>query len=208
MKSTNHKPWPFEHVKVKFCFLKGLLKWLTAAKNAIVSWLLNFRIRILVESTVTFKETVKVAQLTSVSLFFFYVGHIDCALDCITDRSMFVAKSAQSLIAKYLIRESNWILSSDSEELMSNNTVEATYPRHVIERLRSKLNSQCTAPGPAPVAVFEVMRMLLLEDSYLGQKVLQESKLFPRCLDLFKAGSATVSEKLVDMLCEFAKNTR
>ena len=121
---------------------------------------------------------------------------------------MFVAKSAQSLIAKYLIREINWILSSDSEELMSNNTVEATYPRHVIERLRSKLNSQCTASGPAPVAVFEVMRMLLLEDSYLGQKVLQESKLFPRCLDLFKAGSATVCEKLVDMFCEFAKNTR
>ena len=121
---------------------------------------------------------------------------------------MFVAKSAQSLIAKYLIRERNWILSSDSEELMSNNTVEANNPIHVIERLRSMLNSQCTASSPAPVAVFEVMRMLLLADSYHGQKVLQESKLFPCCLDLIKAGSATVCEKLVDMLCEFAKNTR
>ena len=139
---------------------------------------------------------------------FFYAGHIDCALDCITDRSMFVAKSAQSLIAKYLIRESIWILSSDSEELMSNNTVEANDPRHVIERLRSMLNSQCIASSPASVAVFEVMRMLLLEDSYRGQQVLQESKLFPCCLDLIKAGSATVCEKLVDMLCEFAKNTR
>ena len=38
---TNHKPWPFEPVKVKFCFLRGPLRWLTAVKNAIVSWLLN-----------------------------------------------------------------------------------------------------------------------------------------------------------------------
>ena len=50
---TNHKPWPFEPVKVKFCFLRGLLRWLMAAKNAIVSWLLNFRIRMFVKSTVT-----------------------------------------------------------------------------------------------------------------------------------------------------------
>ena len=47
---TNHKPWPFEPVKVKFCFLRGPLRWLTAAKNAIVSWLLNFRIRMFVKS--------------------------------------------------------------------------------------------------------------------------------------------------------------
>ena len=40
----NHNPWPFEPFKVKFCFLRGPLRWLTAAKNAIVSWLLNFRI--------------------------------------------------------------------------------------------------------------------------------------------------------------------
>ena len=33
---TNHEPWPFEPVKVKFCFLRGPLRWLTAAKNAIV----------------------------------------------------------------------------------------------------------------------------------------------------------------------------
>ena len=50
---TNHKPWPFEPVKVKFCFLSGPLRWLTAAKNAIVSWLLNFRIRMFVKSAVT-----------------------------------------------------------------------------------------------------------------------------------------------------------
>ena len=45
---TNHKPRPFQPVKVKFCFLRGLLRWLTAAKNAIVSWLLNFRIHMFV----------------------------------------------------------------------------------------------------------------------------------------------------------------
>ena len=30
---TNHKPWPFEPVKVKVCFLRGPLRWLTAPKN-------------------------------------------------------------------------------------------------------------------------------------------------------------------------------
>ena len=40
---TNHKPWPFELVEENFCFLRGPLL-LTAAKNANVSWLLNFRI--------------------------------------------------------------------------------------------------------------------------------------------------------------------
>ena len=49
---TNHKPWPFEPVKAKFCFLRGPLRWLTAAKNAIVSWILNFRIRMFVKSAV------------------------------------------------------------------------------------------------------------------------------------------------------------
>ena len=49
---TNQKPWPFEPVNVKFCFPRGPLRWLTAAKNAIVSWLLNFRIRMFVKSAV------------------------------------------------------------------------------------------------------------------------------------------------------------
>ena len=49
---TNHKPWPFEPVKVKFCFLGGPLRWLMAAKNEIVSGLLNFRIRMFVKSAV------------------------------------------------------------------------------------------------------------------------------------------------------------
>ena len=51
--SQNHKPWPFEPVKVNFCFLRGpLIRW-TAAQNGIVSWLLNFRIRMFVKSAVS-----------------------------------------------------------------------------------------------------------------------------------------------------------
>ena len=51
---TDHKPWPFEPVWVKFCFLRGPLRWLTAAKNANVSWFLNFRVRVFMKSAVTF----------------------------------------------------------------------------------------------------------------------------------------------------------
>ena len=46
---TDQKPWPFEPVKVKFCFLRGPLSWLTAAKNAI--W--NLRIRVFLKSAGT-----------------------------------------------------------------------------------------------------------------------------------------------------------
>ena len=49
---TNQKPWPLEPIKVKFCFLRGPLRWLTAAKSAIVSWFLNFGIRMFVKSAV------------------------------------------------------------------------------------------------------------------------------------------------------------
>ena len=59
---TDHKPWPFEPVKVKFCFLRGALRWLTAAKNAIVSWLSNFRIRMFVKSAVMTKKKVGPAR--------------------------------------------------------------------------------------------------------------------------------------------------
>ena len=52
---TNHKPWPFQPVKVKFCFLRGPLSWLTAAKNTIVSWLSNFTIRMFVKSAVNWR---------------------------------------------------------------------------------------------------------------------------------------------------------
>ena len=78
---TNHKPWPFEPVKVKFCFLRGPLRWLTAAKNAIVCWLLNFRIRMFVKSAVNlllktrFLEKKKYYTATSVIQSPRYYGH-------------------------------------------------------------------------------------------------------------------------------------
>ena len=49
---TNHKPWPFEPIKVKFCFLRGPLRWLPARKNAIISGLLNFTIHMFVKRAV------------------------------------------------------------------------------------------------------------------------------------------------------------
>ena len=56
LKFTNHKLWPFKPIKVhvKLCFLRGPLRWLTAAKNAIISWLLDFRIRMFVKSAVIY----------------------------------------------------------------------------------------------------------------------------------------------------------
>ena len=53
-KSTNHKSqtMTFWTCEVKLSFLRGLLRWLTAAKNAIVAWLLNFRIRTFVKRAV------------------------------------------------------------------------------------------------------------------------------------------------------------
>ena len=35
LKSTNHKPWPFELVEVNMCFLGGLLRWLTEQKKSL-----------------------------------------------------------------------------------------------------------------------------------------------------------------------------
>ena len=49
---TKHKPWSFEPVGVNFCFLRGLLRWLTAAKKANISWLLNFRIHVFMKRAV------------------------------------------------------------------------------------------------------------------------------------------------------------
>ena len=49
---TNHKPWPFEPVEENYCFLRVPLRWLTPSKNAKVSWLLNFRISVILKSAV------------------------------------------------------------------------------------------------------------------------------------------------------------
>ena len=50
---TDHKPWPFELIQVKFCFLKSPIRWLMAAKKANVSWLLDFRVRMYLKSAET-----------------------------------------------------------------------------------------------------------------------------------------------------------
>ena len=55
---TNLKPCPFELVEVNFCFLRFLLRWLMATKDANVSWLLNFRVCMFLKRTarMAFKE--------------------------------------------------------------------------------------------------------------------------------------------------------
>ena len=55
---TNLKPCPLELVEVNFCFLRFLLRWLMATKDANVSWLLNFRVCMFFKRTArtAFKE--------------------------------------------------------------------------------------------------------------------------------------------------------
>lgn len=134
-----------------------------------------------------------------------HTGHIDCALDCISDRSMYVANSARSLIAKYLIRESDWMPPHNAKEapcsIMDNTAI-------ITDRLRSMLSLELSTSALSMIAVTEITRILLCENSITGQKLLQESKLLSQCLDLIKVGDASVCQKLVDVVCELAKNTR
>ena len=53
-KFNNQKPWPFEPVEVDLCFPRVPLRWssVRAPKNANVSWLLNFRIRVFLKIAV------------------------------------------------------------------------------------------------------------------------------------------------------------
>ena len=77
---TNHEPWPFEPVKVKFCFLGGSSRWLTAVSQSVVSWLLNFRIRMFVKSTlkgIAIGQTVLKVQFCCISnVWYVLVWHI------------------------------------------------------------------------------------------------------------------------------------
>ena len=70
---TNHKPWPFEPVKVKFCFLRGVFRWLTAVKNAITSWLLNFRICMFVKGAVMLEAKVSIRAKLQLYMIIFSV---------------------------------------------------------------------------------------------------------------------------------------
>ena len=68
---TDHKPWPFEPVKATFCFLRGPLRWLTAAKNANVSWFLNFRVCVFMKSAVSSTYTANGKRQIQAENFFF-----------------------------------------------------------------------------------------------------------------------------------------
>ena len=76
----------------------------------------------------------------------------------------------------------------------------------IVQRLKSMLNPEALTPATSMMAVIEVMRILLCNSSMSAQKVLQDTKLFPECLNLMKTGDATVCQKLVDVICEIAKN--
>lgn len=120
---------------------------------------------------------------------------------------MFVASSARNFIATYLIQESSLLLSMNSEEL-SQATLDEKNIAHVTETLKSKISQECpTFPLPA-VAVMEIARMMIAKNSVMAQKLLQENKLFFECLGLIKSGDETVCRKLVDIICEMAKNSR
>ena len=50
---TNHKTWPFEPVKVKFCLLRGLQWWLMAAKMQMLGGFLTSELCVFLKSSVT-----------------------------------------------------------------------------------------------------------------------------------------------------------
>ena len=118
---------------------------------------------------------------------------------------MFVANSARSLITKFLIKMCDWMVDQNLETACS--IVEMHDKCAVIVRgLKSLLNPEASTPTTSMMAVIEVTRMLLCESSMSAQKVLQDTKLFPECLNLMKTGDVTVCQKLVDVICEMAKN--
>ena len=136
-----------------------------------------------------------------------YSGHVLRALDCISDRSMFVASSARTLIAKFIIKESEWIIDQNPKTI--NSILHCSDQlKVIIERLKSMLNPGLSPSTTSMIAVIEVTRIFLcaVENSVSGQKVLQESRLFMDCLNLIKVGDTMVCKKLVDMICEMAKN--
>lgn len=125
-------------------------------------------------------------------------------MDCLSDRSMFVATSARSLITKFLIKMSDWMVDQNIETAHGIWAIDDKCAI-IVQRLKSMLNPETLTPTTS-MAVIEVTRMLLCENSMSSQKVLQDTKLFPECLNLVKTGDATVCQKLVDVICEMAKN--
>ena len=138
-------------------------------------------------------------------LFRHHSDHIEYALDGVSDRSMFVAYSARSLITKFLIKASYWMADQNLETAHCVGEIDDKCAI-IVQRLKSMLNPEALTPTTSMMAVIEVTRMLLHESSISAQKVLQDTKLFPECLNLMENGDATVCQKLVDVICEMAKN--
>ena len=82
---TNHKLWPFEPVGVNFCFLRGLLRWLMAAKNAYVSCLWHFRICVFLKSAVSLDRI----QRWNSTLFECFLAVLSCLFNYSTKDAFF-----------------------------------------------------------------------------------------------------------------------
>ena len=126
-------------------------------------------------------------------------------MDWLSDRSMFVANSARTLITKFLIKMSDWMADQNLETARSIEEIDDKC-KSIVQRLKSMLNPEASTPTTSMMAVIEVTRMLLRDSSISAQKVLQDTKLFPECLNLMENGDAIVCQKLVDVICEMAKN--
>ena len=99
------------------------------------------------------------------------------------------------------------MLSHNSKETL-HNILDNKHVAIITERLRSLLSSEFHTFPLSAIAAIEITRMLLCENSITGQKLLQESRMLPECLHLIEVGDAAACQKLVDVLCEMAKNTR
>ena len=126
-------------------------------------------------------------------------------MDWLSDRSMFVANSARTLITKFLIKMSDWMADQNLETAHSIEDIDDKC-KIIVQRLKLMLNPEALTPTTSMMAMIEVTRMLLSDSSISAQKVLQDTKLFPECLNLIENGDTTVCQKLVDVICEMAKN--
>lgn len=134
-------------------------------------------------------------------------GLVNCALDYVSDRSMFVGSSARSFIATYIIQQSGLVPLVNCQETF-HRILDDKNIADVTDRLKLMLSQQYSKFPLSAVAVIEITRTLICKDSTMGQKILQESRLLFECLGVIKIGDATACQKIVDVICEMAKNTR
>ena len=128
------------------------------------------------------------------------------ALDCISDRSMFVASSARKFLVKFIIKESEWIADQQPHNTQDSFMDCSDQLKIIIDKIKLMLIPGISPSTTSEIAAIEVTRILLYENSVHGQKVLQQSKLFMDCLNLLQVGDLGVCQKLVDMICEISKN--